>query len=127
MEATEVPPSGLAAAAAAADLVLLEATAVGPGGFVAVAGSHAAAAVAVCAGVPVWLTAGVGRLLPGSMWAALRRRLDESGEPWDVEDEVVPLSLAATVVGPDGPCAAAEALKRTDCPVTPELFVTTAF
>jgi len=127
MEAIEVPPSGLGSAAASADLVLLEATAVGPDGFVAVAGSRAAGAVAACAGVPVWLVAGVGRFLPGSMWAALRRRLDESGDPWEAEDEIVPLSLVASVLGPAGPQDVAEALKRTDCPVTPELFVTTAF
>lgn len=127
MEATEVPPAGLGSAAAAADLVLLEATAVGPDAFVAVAGSRAAAAVAYCAEVPVWLAAGVGRLLPGPMWAALLRRLDDAGDPWEADDEVVPLGLVTKVVGPAGPQDPAEALRRTDCPVTPELFVTTAF
>lgn len=127
MEATEVPPSGLGSAAAAADLVVLEATALGPDSFVAVAGSRAAAAVASCAEVPVWVAAGVGRLLPGSMWGALVRRMQDAGEPWDGEDEIVPLGLASKVVGPAGPEDVAVALKRTDCPVTPELFVTTAF
>ena len=127
MEATEVPPSGLGSAAAAADLVLLEATAVGPDAFVAVAGSRAAAAVANCAGVPVWLVAGVGRFLPGPMWGALARRLDYAGDPWECEDEVVPLSLVGHVVGPAGLATPAESMKRIDCPITPELFITTAF
>jgi hypothetical protein len=127
MEATEVPPSGLGSAAAAADRVVLEATALGPDSFVAVAGSRAAAAVATCAEVPVWVAAGVGRLLPGSMWGALVRRMEDAGEPWDGEDEIVPLGLVSKVVGPGGPEDVAVALKRTDCPVTPELFVTTAF
>ena len=55
---------------AAADLVLLEASATGPDAFVAVAGSRAAAAVARHAGVPVWVVVGVGRRLPP---AAVRR------------------------------------------------------
>ena len=58
--AEEVPPSGLGAAAAASDLVLIEASAIGPDGCLAVAGSRAAAAVARHAGVPVWLVGGVG-------------------------------------------------------------------
>src|SRR5690606_27180617 len=44
--AEEVPPANLAGAVRWSNLVLLEASAVGPNGFVAVAGSHAAAAVA---------------------------------------------------------------------------------
>ena len=53
----------------AADLVLLEAEAIGPDGFVAPSGTHAAAAVAYCAEVPVWLVGGVGRLLPADALA----------------------------------------------------------
>lgn len=127
MEATEVPPSGLGAAAAAADLLVLEATAVGPDGFVSVAGARAAAAVAYCNEVPVWLAAGVGRFLPGPMWSALVRRMSDGGEPWEADDELVPLALVSKVVGPDALDDVAVALRRTDCPVTPELFVTTAF
>lgn len=127
MDATDVPAAGLGAAAAAADLVLLEASAVGPSAFVAVAGSHAAAAVGAHAGKAVWLVAGVGRLLPQRMWDALVTRLDEAAEPWDAPDEVVPLDLVTGIVGPDGPEPTADALKRTDCPVAPELFRTTAF
>lgn len=127
VEATEVPPAGLGAAAAAADLVVLEATAVGPDGFVAVAGSRAAAAVAYCNEVPVWLAAGTGRLLPGPMWSALVRRMTDAVEPWDADDEIVPLALVSKLVGPDGVEDVTAALRRTDCPVTPELFITTAF
>ncbi len=127
MDAVEIPAAGLGAAAAAADLVLLEASAVGPEAFVGVAGSHAAAAVARHAGVPVWLVAGVGRLLPLRMWDALATRLDEAAEPWDAPDEIAPLDLVDRIAGPEGPQLVAEALGRTDCPVAPELFRTTAF
>lgn len=119
--AVDVPVAGLGAAVAAADLVLLEASAVSPAELLAVAGSHAAAAVGRTAGVPVWLAAGVGRLLPQRMWEPLRARLGVE-DPWDDDDEIVPLSLIDRVVGPDGPREPAEALRRTDCPVAPELF-----
>lgn len=120
--ADEVAPSGLGAAVVWSQLVLLEASAVGPDGFIGVAGSRAAAAVARHAGVPVWLVAGVGRLLPGSMWEALVRRFDEHGDPWANDDELVPLDLIDRLCGPAGPEPVADGLRRTDCPVTPELF-----
>jgi hypothetical protein len=127
MEAEEVPTAGLGAAAAAADLVLLEATAIGATGAVAIAGSRAAGAVGHHADVPVWLVGGVGRVLPTRMWDALLSRLDEASEPWDSDDECVPLDLVDRLCGPAGPEPVAEGVRRVDCPVTPELFRPTAF
>lgn len=121
LDADEVPEPGVGAAVADADLVVLEALAVGPTGLVAVAGSRAAAAVARHAGHPVWVVAGEGRLLPGRLWDALLGRLDGRGEPWQVDDEVMPLDLVDVVVGAWGMGTAAEALSHTDCPVAPEL------
>ena len=58
----------------------------------AVSGSLAAATVARHAEVPVWLAAGVGRLLPARMWDALAgRRATRAADPWDLDEEVVPL------------------------------------
>lgn len=122
VDAIDVPLAGLGAAAAAADLVLLESPAIGPSEFLAVAGSRAAAAVARQAGVPVWLVGGVGRLLPQRMWDGLRTRLDAICDPWDAADEFIPLELVDRIVGPRGPEAVADALRRTDCPIAPELF-----
>jgi len=122
LDAVDVAEPGLGSAIADADLVLLEALAMGPTGAVAVAGSRAAAAVARHAGVPVWLVAGSGRLLPARLWDALLGRLDLRGEPWDCDDEVVPLDLIDVVVGPAGLGTPAEALAQTDCPVAAELF-----
>lgn len=124
--ADQVDPSGLGPAAAACDLVVLEPSAVGPTGFVAPIGSRAAAAVASCADVPVWLVTGVGRLLPESTWNALASRLDDE-EPWTLADEVVPLGLVAQLTGPAGPEPVAAGLGRTSCPIAPELFRPTAF
>lgn len=123
LEATEVPPTGLGAAVAEADLVVLEASALGPGGFVAAAGSHAAGAVARHLAIPVWLAAGAGRVLPARLWDALTARLDEgAGEPWDRAHEVVPVAVADVVAGPGGLGPAADAYRRADCPVPAELL-----
>lgn len=121
VDAVDVPQSGLGAAVAAADLVVLEASAIGPTDGLAVAGSRAAAAVARQASIPVWLVGGVGRLLPSRMWDGVQSRLD-TVEPWESEDELVPLELVDRIVGPAGPEPVPEALRRTDCPIVPELF-----
>jgi hypothetical protein len=123
VDAVDVPTSGLGAAVCSSDVLLLEAVAVGPTGFVGVSGSLAAAATARHAEVPVWLTAGVGRLLPARMWEALAgRRATRAADPWDLDEEVVPLSLVDQVCGPAGLTSVDVALRRTDCPVAPELF-----
>jgi hypothetical protein len=123
MDAIDVPTTGLGAAVAASDLVLVEALAVGPRSLLALSGSRAAAAVAREAGIPVWAVAGVGRLLPERMWQALTGRLTARGrEPWDLDEEEVPLDLVDCVVGPTGPLPPGPSLQRTDCPVAPELL-----
>lgn len=123
VDAVDVPLSGLGAAVAASDLVVLEAGAIAPGEFLAVSGSRAAASVARLAGVPVWLVGGVGRQLPQRMWDGMRQRLEAGGdEPWDADDEIVPLDLVDRIAGPDGVHEVAAALRLTDCPIAPELF-----
>jgi hypothetical protein len=101
--------------------VLVEASAAGPGGFVALAGSRAAAAVARHAGVPVWAVAGAGRVLPDRLWAALVARMEDE-EPWEDVEELVPLDLVDVIVGPRGLVRPADAVAQADCPVAPELL-----
>ena len=105
MDVVDVPMAGLGAAVADADLVLLEASAIGPDGFVGVAGSRAAR--------PPWRnttrrpsgsSSGVGRAMPRRMWDVLVSRLDTHGDPWDLDDEVVPLDLVDLVAGPSATC-----------------------
>jgi len=125
IDASDVAVSGLGAAVAGADLLLLEAPAIGPDEFLAVAGSRAAGAVARHAQIPVWLVGGVGRQLPAALWTSLTDRLAhlrEGGEPWDVDDEVVPLDLVTDIVGPGGVQSVAEALQHAPCPVAAELL-----
>lgn len=122
VEAFDVPEAGLGAAVRESGLVLLEASALGPDGFVAQSGSLAAAAVARSLGIDVWVVAGVGRVLPGRLWQALVERLADTDDAWALPDEVVPLEWATSVVGPSGLQSPAEAWKRADCPVAPELL-----
>jgi hypothetical protein len=120
--AVDVPPEGLGAAVTASELVLLEAEAMGPTAALARAGSRAAASVARHAGIDVWLVAGVGRALPAPMWDALLARSDLDDDPWDADDEQVPLDLVDRVAGPSGLATVAEALQHVDTPVALELL-----
>jgi hypothetical protein len=122
VEAVEVPVTGLGAAAAASDLVVLEASAIGPGGFVTIQGARAAASVAWCQERPVWVVGGVGRLLPEALFAAVASRVIGDGDPWELDDEVVPLELATRIAGPWGVLEPADALARTDTPMAAELL-----
>jgi hypothetical protein len=122
VDLVEVPESGIGAAVDACSLVLLEASALGADGFVAPSGSRAAAAVGSTAGVPVWLAAGVGRVLPGRLWGALAGRFDADPEPWLADDELISLDLVDAVVGPKGTQSPADAVRRADCPIPPELL-----
>lgn len=121
LDAADVPLGGLGAAVAESDLLLLESSAIGPSACLAVAGSRAAAAVAHHVGIPVWLVGGVGRLLPGPLWASLEHRLGID-DAWDEDEEIMPLDLVTHVVGPDGVRTVAEALQEADCPVAAELL-----
>jgi hypothetical protein len=53
--------------------------------------------------------------------------MDDLGDPWEADDEIVPHDLVDQLCGPNGPESVADGLRRTDCPVTPELFRPTAF
>ena len=122
-EAELVPAAGVGSAVAGADLVVTEAAAVGPEGWVAASGARAAAAVARYAGVGSWVVAGVGRVLPSGLWGALLHRLSrEQVRPWKGAEEMVPVDLATHLVRPDGLVAAADGAGRADCAVAPELL-----
>lgn len=119
----DVPAHGAAAAVVVSGLVLIEAVSAGPTGVLAAPGSHAAAAVAAQAGIPVWAVAGVGRVLPERLWEAQLSRLDGRGEePWERSTELVPVGLIDLVVGPTGTRPGLELGAAADCPVAPELL-----
>ena len=122
VDVVDVPAGGIGPAAATADLVVLEASVVGPEAFLAPAGSLPLAAVARHAGVDVWLAVGVGRLVPQRVWEAVVRPVETSDDPWEADAELVGLDLVDRVVDPCGLETVADALRRTDCPIAPELF-----
>jgi hypothetical protein len=97
-------------------LALLEATAVGLDSFLAATGSAALAAAAREAKRPVWLVAGVGRVLPGPLYDALVRRVGD-----DPAFEVVPLDAIDEIAGPAGPVPRPQ-LARPSVPVAAELL-----
>ena len=112
-----VPPGAARQEIAGAALVVLEAEALGPGGFVAT--TPAAPALAELAAeirVPVWLVAGTGRTLPAALFDALAARLDRDRTP------VLSLDLLDAVATPTGPATPAVAARRSTCPVAPELL-----
>jgi hypothetical protein len=115
-----VDPMAMAAAVAASDLLLLEARAGGPDDVLTAAGSLPAALVARHHGVPVWLVAGRGRILPPRMWHALTARLPEE-QPWHRDEEIVPCQLVDVALTPDGRTERPIHLVG-DCPVAPELL-----
>ncbi len=106
----------LAEAVGSCDLVLIEAMAAGDGSALCALGSTAAAAVAYCTEVPVWLTVGRGTFLPTPLWQALCAHLDRRGSHTGQGIEMVPLSLASTIVTADG-----SGRLQANCEPTPEL------
>jgi hypothetical protein len=86
-------------------VLLVEAGAAGPDGFLAGEGAQDEVAAAREAGVAVWLVIDVGRRLPRPLFDALVRRSPRGCE-------VVPISVAERVVEP----------RHVGCPVAPELM-----
>lgn len=122
VDAVDVPLSGLGAAAASSHVLLVEATVMGPDALVAVAGSRAAAATTRHAGGEVWVVAGIGRGVPKPIWEVIAGRHGGQDEPWELDDEAVPLDLATAVVGHAGRLDVTAAVAAIDTPVAPELF-----
>jgi hypothetical protein len=119
--AEDVAESGLGAAASRSDIVVLETSAMSASGLLAVPGSIAAAAVARTFGIPVWVVAGEGRVLPEKLFAAMLRLLPDV-VPWGAADELVPLELIDAVIRPTGRTDVESALAAPDCSPAPELL-----
>lgn len=114
------------APADAADVVVLESDCVGPSAALVPSGAVEAAARARASAVPVWLVAGVGRVLPERMWDLVMARLDGAKPPGGDEMpdlEVLDLDrLVTRVVTPVGLRSPEQIRSRIDCPSAPELF-----
>ena len=114
------------APADAADVVVLESDCVGPSAALVPPGAVEAAARARASAVPVWLVAGVGRVLSERMWDLVMARLDGAQPPGGGEMpdlEVLDLDrLVTRVVTPVGLRSPEQIRSRIDCPSAPELF-----
>ncbi|WP_426573545.1 hypothetical protein [Aquihabitans sp. McL0605] len=122
VEAVDIAVAGLAAGVATADLMLLDSSAIGPEVALVEPGSWAAASVARTSGVPVWLVAGRGRVVPKGLWPALSRRLGGAATPpWDLGRDLLPLGLVDRVAGSRGLVDVGEALATVDTPDVAEL------
>jgi hypothetical protein len=105
---------------ASADIVVVQVDAIGPGGMVVdgdVLGLLEAARVVE---VPVWVEAGVGRILPPRLWGALSAKV--AATPASHSGVVVGLTGVERVAGPSGVQSLRLALAGTDCPEPPELL-----
>jgi hypothetical protein len=122
VEAVDVAVSGLAPAVASADLVVLDASAIGPRDALAPPGSWAAASVARTSERPVWLVGGRGRGVPGGLWPALVERLGGAARaPWERGLDLLPLELVDQVAAPGGLQTVSDALATVDTPDAAEL------
>lgn len=126
VEVFDVSSAAAGTAAAAADVVLIEAAAVSEREALCPVGSRALAAAAYCAEVPVWLVAGIGRRLPDPLWERLVERFVGDADPWTLDAELVPVATVSHVAGPgvvaELTAVSAPALLAPECPVVPELL-----
>jgi hypothetical protein len=122
IEAEAIDPGRMAGAVEAADLVLLEAGALGPAAAMVDVGGMTAAAVARAVHTPTWLVAGVGRSLPEPYWQALVERGTDPRLPaWLAPHEVIGLGLVDRVATPSGLLLPGE-LGADTCPFAAELL-----
>ena len=100
--------------------VVVEVDAIGPGGVVLDADDLGLIEAALAVDVPVWVEAGVGRVMPPRLWEALVRRLQGAHIPRS--GSVVGLDGIDRVAGPFGVQTVPVALACTDCPEPAELL-----
>jgi len=105
---------------ASADVVVVEVDAIGPGGMVLDADDMGLIEAARAVEVPVWVEAGVGRVLPPRLWDALVRRVESAHVTRS--GAVVGLDGIDRVAGPVGVQTVPVALAGSDCPEPGELL-----
>ncbi len=123
---------------ASADVVLVPASAIGPDAMAVEAGCHGLLEAARTVGVPIWVESGVGRVLPGRLWASLVRRVGRSTEPsgrtvsvlrssWFDDGPGASIGIiepqvgVTSVVGPSGPVDPDGLALLADCSEPPGL------
>ena len=95
-------------------MVVVEVDAIGPGGVVLDADDMGLIEAARAAEVPVWVEAGVGRVMPPKLWDALVRRVESVNV--SRSGSVLGLEGIDSVAGPTGVQSVPVALAGSDCP-----------
>jgi hypothetical protein len=113
--------SEIDAAALEPSHLLVEAMAAGPTRAVVATGAGDLLDTLAATGTVGWLVAGVGRVLPQRLFAAVESELERDGDEHTPVD-LVDVSRFARVAGPSGLAAPDGLLRRVDCPVAPELL-----
>jgi hypothetical protein len=120
---------------AVADVVMVEAYAIGPEAMFLPTAEQTMLKTALSLEIPIWVESGVGRLLPRKIWEALVVRLggrstDDHATshvisvPESPDGSVEPLDGVEMIVGPSGPVPITNLdleIARSDCPEPPEL------
>lgn len=123
VEAEDVDAAKLAGIVEESDLVVVEAAAAGSAAALVDVGSVGLAATAKAAGLPVWLTVGVGRRLLEPYWQAVVERVTDTDLPaFLAPNEVLSLGLVDRLVTDAGPVAPDQA-PAPSMPLAPELLV----
>ncbi|HXW35102.1 MAG TPA: hypothetical protein VEJ87_11030 [Acidimicrobiales bacterium] len=103
---------------ASADIVVVRVDAMGPEGMLVDGDLDGLLEAAHVVEVPVWVEAGVGRVLPPKVWDALVRRLDTADLRLQQQEHSPPRTLAGVekVVGPKGAATIQATFDELDCP-----------
>lgn len=130
VEAEAIDPGRIGGAVAGADLVILDAAAIGPSAVLGEPGMVPVAATAKAMGKPVWLAAGVGDIVPEGVWQSIVTKTvepDLNNEPWVARWEVLTMGMIDRIVTGSGVHPADEALRSVGSgaarfPHVPELL-----
>jgi hypothetical protein len=104
---------------ASADIVVVRVDALGPGSMVVDPDVVGLLDAARAIEVPIWVEAGIGRILPARLWDALTRKVSLAASRGGV---LVDITGVVRVVGPNGAQVPRVALASSDCPEPPELL-----
>ncbi len=125
VDAEPVDAGVAGAAVRAADVVLVEALAIDSERAIMPIGSSTIAAAAAAFGTEVWVVAGVGRRLPAGFLDAMVAKVDAllaDTDAWELDVEVLPTSMFAHVVGPNGKVPMGPPAIVAECPMAHELL-----
>lgn len=122
IECEPVASESLAHITAAADLVLIEASAASSNRILAPVGSAVIAAVAQMTSTPVWLVTGTGRDLPHQYVDAIAALVLSDDDPMARDADEIAVTMIDQVIGVRGASSDTASALRSTTPFAPELL-----